>query len=220
MIRFKERVDHQFPIGGNRVCLAFVQVVRGEAEGVEILAQHRDLGEILLLVVRIPDQPAAFEIAEPHQRMRVLVDPGEAIGARQAEQAAVRAIGPGVIGTDDPRRGDGFFARPVKQARPAVAADIGHDMRLTLSIAAEDQRDAIAVMRDREVVLGEHGRGGEQQRQLVEQFGLFGLEPLGVGIDRRGEGFDLGAERRLAAKQGIGERELTGGRARKAWCIH
>ena len=41
---------------------------------------------------------------EMHQRPVGLVEAGEAFRARDREQAAVRAVGPGVIGADDPLR--------------------------------------------------------------------------------------------------------------------
>ena len=64
MIGFEEGVDDQLPIGRDGMGLALVEMVGGDAEGVEILAQILDLGEILGCVVRIPDQSAAFEVAE------------------------------------------------------------------------------------------------------------------------------------------------------------
>ena len=48
VIGFEEGVDHQFPVGGDMVRAALVEVVGADPERIEILAQHFDLGEILI----------------------------------------------------------------------------------------------------------------------------------------------------------------------------
>ena len=49
-----------------------------------------------------------------------------------------------------------------------MAADVGHDMDAAVAVARDDQRHAIAVVRDRRIVVRQQRRGREQQRQLVE----------------------------------------------------
>ena len=63
-----------------------------------------------------------------------LSKPGKAVGARHAGQLAVGLVGPGMIGADDPLGRHRLVA--IDQARAAMAADVGEDMRLALPVAA------------------------------------------------------------------------------------
>ena len=64
-------------------------------------------------------------------------------------------------------RGRARRSLAVDQPRAAMAADIGEDMGLGLRVAGEEQRHAVAVMRDRhDCCAGSSAEGAISMRQL------------------------------------------------------
>ena len=91
-------------------------------------ASAKTSAEIRVRIAREPDEAAALDGRETHQRPVALLDAGKTFGARNGEQVAVRAVGPGMVGADDPLRRDDLVA--FDQPGSAMAADVRHDMRL------------------------------------------------------------------------------------------
>ena len=61
VIAFEEGVHDQLPVGGDVVGPAAVEMVAGEAEGVELGRERVGVGEIGFAVAGEPDQPARLD---------------------------------------------------------------------------------------------------------------------------------------------------------------
>ncbi len=192
-------------------------MVAAEAERVEFGGEQGGVGEIGGFA-REPDQPARLGARQLDQTVFGLVESREGVGARDAGQAAVERIGPGVIGADQARRADRFAA--LDQPRAAMAADIVEDMRLAGLVAAQQQRDAQAVVRHRHIAARQQRRRRDHLRHAVEQARLLGLEAGRVGIMGGGNMGDAVAQRVASLRDRASERELAFGGALRRLNVH
>jgi hypothetical protein len=217
VVAFQERVHDQLPVGGDVVHSAAVEMVAGQAEGVEFGRQRLGVGEVRGLA-REPDQPASLAAGQLGKTVLALVEAGECIRPRHAGERTVERIGPGVIGADDPRRA--LRLAPLEQPGAAMAADVEEDVRQARLVAGEQERHAEAVVRHGHVVPRQQRRGRDHLRQSPEQAVVLDRETLRIGV---GGGRDAGylfAMRRLAARDDRGEGELALGRTLAGRHVH
>src|SRR4029453_1242221 len=154
-----------------------------------------------------PYYPPGLDARELAQPVTTLVQVREAVGTGHPRQLAVRLVGPGVIGADNPLGRYRFLA--VNQPCTEVAAEIGEHMRLAVIVTGQDQRCAIAVVRDRLAGFGQQRRRRPQVGDLVKDCALFGFVPVRVDVDARRELLDARPKGSFTAGKGVSQRALA-----------
>ncbi len=195
-----------------------IEMVAGEAEGVEFRGEAMRVGEVRAFIARKPDQAAGLDRRQLGKVKVSLVEARECVRPGQAGEGAVQLIGPGVIGADQARRADRLGA--LDQPRAAMPADIVEDVRLPLLVASEQQRRAEPVMRHRHIRAGQQSRGRYHRRPTAEDPRLLRLEPRRIGINGGGNVGDAVAMPALAAGDQPGKGELPLGRMQAGRHVH
>jgi hypothetical protein len=123
VIAFQEGVHDQLPVGRHVVDAAAVEVVAGEAEGVEFGGEGVGVGEIRAFVAREPDQPARLAAGQRRGRARPCRGRGRcpAAAGRRARRRARRTR------RDRGRRG--AARRAARRLRPAACRGGGRRSR-------------------------------------------------------------------------------------------
>ncbi len=177
MIAFKERVHDQLPVRRDIMRVPPEKMEIAHRKRVEILAKCAGMAEIRLFAGRKPDQPACFTGGQLAQAVFGFVEAGKGFRPRQADEAPVERIGPGMIGADEAPRTDGGFA--FYEPGDAMAAHVKEHPCITRLVP---RGKAEAVVRHRHVRFGKERRWRDHARHPVEQRHLFARKPARIGI--------------------------------------
>ena len=189
------------------------EVAVRHGKSVEVFAQRSCIAEVGIFNRRIPDQAASLATGQFGEPEISLVHAGKGFRPGQGEQLAIKLVGPGVIGADEPL--GTLHLLPFDKPRPAMPADIEEDVRLPFRIACDEKGTTGRVVRNRHAGIGDQCRGAQYLRQPVEQPGFFPFEMRRVGIGARRDMRDRIAFAHLARSDIPGQRQLPLGRAQR-----
>ena len=184
VIALEERVDGELPVDARRDAVDRIERIGLRLQRGEIgneRSEHRidvDLGRLPLPQRRRAHEDHAVLLAgrQPHQPVRADIEAGEARLVGDAEQPALRVVGPGVIGADE---GPGVAAALCHRCA-AMAADIGEGAHRAVGPAHQQHRHAGHVLGDVVAGLGQARRKPHEQRLASKQRVAFARGALAV----------------------------------------